>query len=280
MQGSIESLDGLDSSEHSFEEIPLALGHQLLTEHQLFQFDALSNRLGLRFEIPQDQRFISSFQDHGSYGSLVSNSQLYLLEPKDPEDRLSPLVTLAKIPLPKGPDYLAGIEIAELLDGYLMSFLYGHFEDRGFSPMEQVVVELGPSGELETLANRPLIHGHPDEYIYRSFIVSPAIGTLSDLLWSAVAPRKWNRVSPKSLLTRPLPQPVLLAALWVALLSALSAYWIGGRRVLTPVRRRIWTAAVFLTGIPGLLSFLFLTSTRERLRPKAIVPSLLEVSAS
>ena len=255
-----------------FERVPLVLGNRwLLTERRLYQFDPKTREVRERFVLPEGERVLSTWSDHGSFTTLVSDRALYLLEAEDSEDELSRLVAEAVVPLPDDGRYLQGVEVAELLDGYLFSFLYGQFDNAGYVDSRQVVVELGSEGRMETLAERPLVAGLPALYRYRAFVASPVVESFRDLLWSGIAPRRWSRVGFSEIATRRVPGSVLWAALAVALLSAILTAWVARRRRLTPRQRWGWTVGSFLTGVPGLLSFLFLTPKREQLPRSAPV---------
>jgi len=249
-----------------FVEVPQVFDERLLVAgREIYEHSPKERELRLRFELPVGERLLSPLARKGALSTVVSSRALYFLEPDAVEDPLSHLHPAAVVPLPGEARTLQGVGIAELIDGYLVTFLFGRVDSVGYARSRQVVVELGVGGEQETVAERELTAGLPELYRYRAYIASPLVQHLYDLLWAAAAPRRSDRVGLAEIVSRSIPAPVLMAAIGIALLSAALTGWIARRRRLTATACRAWTVAVFLTGLPGLLSFLFLTPRRERM---------------
>jgi hypothetical protein len=260
-----------------FDEIPLVDGNNLVTPRRIYRFDPEERATQLLFELPTEERVVSPLVRHGSFDTIVSDRALYFIEPENTEEPQGPWIATSVVPLPAPSRYLDQIAVAELLDGYLLSFVYGLQDDQGYAEGRQFVVELAldaPSATAPTVVSeRSLEAGFPALYRYRAFIASPLVHDLYDLTRGAIAPRRSNRVGWNDLIHRRLPAEVLWAALLVALVSTVLTTWIGTRRSLPTAVRYRWTAAALLTGLPGFLSFLCLTPRQVR-RPDPAAPRI------
>ncbi|MBZ0111036.1 MAG: hypothetical protein K8J08_01110 [Thermoanaerobaculia bacterium] len=260
-----------------FVEIPLVDGDDLVTPRRVYHFDPEEQEARLRFELPIGETMVSPLVHHGSFDTIVSDRALYFVEPEDSEEELGPWIATSVVPLPGPPRYLDQIAVAELLDGYLLSFVYGLQDDQGYADARQFVVELAldapPTMAPTVVAQRSLEAGFPALYRYRAFIASPLVHDLYDLTWGAIASRRAHRVGWADLIHRRLPAEVLWATLLMALVSAVLTAWMSTRRRLPTAARHGWTVAALLTGLPGFLSFLCLTPRREKM-PKMVSPRI------
>ncbi|MEM7050153.1 MAG: hypothetical protein AAF604_10850 [Acidobacteriota bacterium] len=247
-----------------FSEVPVVAGSFVITSQELRTLDSDSGELMPRWRAPAGEKLVSWPTHEAGVTALLTDQQLYLFTPRRDDESL---VARAAVPLPTSLDNFFGAHVAELVDGWGVAFLSGRRSDHGFAETRQVVGEVLLDGPWQVVAERPLRVGMSAKTRFFAFVVSPALRTFHDLAWSAAAPRRPNRVLPAELIDRRLPAGVWPAALAVALASALLAGWLGRRRELTSRARWIWTLVAFLTGLPGLLSFLFLTSRRESEAP-------------
>ncbi|MEM7481684.1 MAG: hypothetical protein AAF481_10965 [Acidobacteriota bacterium] len=254
---------GKGASQEAFDTVPLVRGSYVAAGPELLRLDPETGEFTTLWRAPAGERLVSA-PTGGTSLAVLSDRALYLFTPR-PRDET--LVARAAVPLPTELRNLFGVHFAELVDGWAVAFLSGRLSDYGFASTEQVIGEVSFDGEWSPVAERPLRVGLHASSRYLGFILSPALRSFHYLAWSAAAPRSANRITASDLLRRRLPSAVYLAALGVALLSAASVAWLARRRRLTMRERWGWIAAGFLTGVPGLLSFVFLTSRREDLVP-------------
>lgn len=247
-----------------FAEVPMVFGGRFLaTRHQLYEFDPLRRRMSLRFSVAEGEILAGPLTVHGVYATVPTSEALYFFEPRDLEKGPQALEPMAAVPLEDDLRNLGSIDVAELIDGYLVSFRFGDRSARGFGEGHQVIAEVGLDGESEVVADRQLTQGFPLWYEHRGFIFSPALQTFHDLAWAAIGPQRPNRVSLGDLLRHPVPASIAFLALVFALLSAALTFAFARQRGLGRAQRLAWTGAAFLLGVPAFVSFFFFTGKQE-----------------
>lgn len=237
-----------------FDQIPL----DGLTRQALYVVDA---ERGLQHEVlrlPDDEWFIARPGNELGRSFVLSNRQLRAYRARSPDQPLSaPLALAWQLPLPEDPARLAQVDIAELLDGWLVSFFYFDPHDRLYLPWLQVL-HVAADGRGAVVAERRGVHdirihtgvGGSALLPMEAWWLSPALHILASL-----SERAFDRG-----LTRPMPFEALPAdpRHWAlaALLGAI-AVWLGARwleRTRASRRRRLqWLAMCALVGLPALL---------------------------
>jgi len=174
------------------------------------------------------------------------------------------------LPLPERDPPPIGVDVAELLDGWLVSLFY--FDDREFDgfafltrPWQQVV-HIDASGQASVVGGRPEIRdvrvrlGRSVAVPAASWWVSPplyALAHLPGLLNTGLTQPSRFRALPRVPLFYPL-------ALGLMLGSVAAGYgWLRGTRA-TPSRRRLWLMSCALIGLPAFLSLLCLEPREMR----------------
>ncbi|SDJ60995.1 hypothetical protein [Microbulbifer yueqingensis] len=263
------STDGMAADEY-FREIPLVVDETtLVTPRELYRADFDSRRLELLHALENDEEYRSGPQLEGKMAVAISNRNLYFFDAfslRNGHELLQPDATVA---LPGSIDNLHSIYVAELADGYAVSFLYGTYERQGWSPALLVSGLLPLGGEFSDTSTRPLQPSFSDWFIYKQYLISPLLAYLSKATWSAIEPRHEGSVSLHTLLSRPIPVQVRTAMLVSALLCALLTALLSRRTQLESRGRAIWITCNAFTGIPGLLTFLCLSEWREADRDQA-----------
>ncbi|HEX4954661.1 MAG TPA: hypothetical protein VF017_14815 [Thermoanaerobaculia bacterium] len=249
-----------------FPEVPYTDGERLVfTRNKIWQVDFTRAAVDLRFELPPGETLRTPVAAAETFVVAASDRTLYFFEPRDlkrPGVRVEPSVRVA---LPAEARHIARTLVAELVDGYLVTFVLGRQSEQDRHRAEQVVVEVGFDGRHEVVARRPLGQGFPAWHRHRGFWLSPFFQTAHDLAWTAIAPRRDARVTLGEMAANPPPSGVLALAGLVALVSAAGTGWAAKRRGLAPRQRLAWTAGALLLGLPGLLAFLALTAKDEAL---------------
>ena len=257
-----------------FPGVPRTHGNRyVMTDHQLFEFDAKRQRIDLRFALPPGERLLSALEIHTEFATVLSDQRLYFFEPRDLARTLGAVSPVTSLVLPGKIDNLHGLVVAELIDSYAVSFLFGTQSERGFGPARLIVTELAVAGDQVTsVATRDLDQGWSDAYRYRKFILAPLLHVAHEVVWSLVEPRGTlvygsRRSSVASMVAWRPPSRVLVWTLLLSLASAGLTAWYANRRLVTSRQRMGWTIASLLLGVPCFLSFLFLTDRRERPAP-------------
>ncbi len=249
-----------------FPEVPFTDGEGMLfTRGRIYEVDFARGAVELRFELPAGESLRTPFVAAETFLLAASDRTLYFFEPRDlrrPGVRVEPT---ARVALPAPAREISRTLVAELVDGYLVSFVLGRLSEQDRHRAEQVVMEVGFDGKNEVVARRPLGQGFPAWHRHRGFWISPFLQVAHDLAWTAIAPHRDERVTLGEIAANPAPPGVLALAGMVALLSAAATGRMAKRRGLAVRERRAWTAGACLLGLPGFLAFLALTVKDEAL---------------
>ncbi|HEX5755370.1 MAG TPA: hypothetical protein VFY12_03350 [Arenimonas sp.] len=251
-----------------FPEVPIAHEERyLLTRSALYAIDFEQQRLHELLRLPAGEWFTGLPATAEQRLLLLSNRGLGAWrQPRDAADAFAPLQLDWQLPLPQGPDHLEGVHMARLMDGWLLSFLYGDghrqigfIQFAALAQPRQRVWFVDDSGAVE-VGDRVVARDYPALH-QTAWWLSPALHLLAD----------W----PDSLVDRGLTWP-LRPVLWprdlslqilaaVLLLGSLltGRWWLRGNRM-PASRRRLWLASCALLGVPGLLSLMCLEPRAPR----------------
>ena len=241
-----------------FSEIPLFVNERhVVTPRRIYAFGADRRSLEQRFEVATDERLVTQVHEYDGFSMVLSDTALYLFAGSIES------APLYAIPWEGETQNLSRVLVGRSDEGYLVSFILGRQSGRGHHEARQNAILLGRDGRREVVADQPLGPGPPAWSRHRGFIASPLMQTLDDLVLTAIRPYRQSPVFIRDLMAHPPPSSVAAAALVLATISAALTAWCARRRRLDPGRRWAWTAAGFLVGLPGFLSFLLLTPATE-----------------
>ncbi|WP_160154318.1 hypothetical protein [Microbulbifer sp. ALW1] len=251
-----------------FLAVPVATDEgDLLTPHTLYGIDddtqTVEQRLAL--QMSEKEQFTAMPQRAFDRVLILTNQRLIVLrEDHRAAANIKPLLSDWAIELPRGSQNLESVTLAELMDGWLVSFVYGNgMRQIGFSqfnttasPWQQVLF-VDADGNGRVVGERE---------------INPDFPVLQRTYWWVSPVMDLVRTMPEMALDKGLTWPMtvtifprapaLYTALVLILLSTGAAWWwIRGTRM--PVgRRRVWLVNCALIGLPALLS-LFLLEPRE-----------------
>lgn len=255
--------------ETPFPEVPIAHEDRYLaTRSVLYAIDPQQQRLHPLLQLQPDEWFNGLPQAEHNRLLVLSNRSLSVWRrDRDAADEFAPLHLDWQLPLPQGPDRFESVQVARLMDGWLLTFLYGDgLRQIGFSQYlspgtpQQSVWFVDESGNASLVGERTLLRDYPLHY-QSHWWLSPALHVLADWPESALdksfnwpfRPMLWPSQSGL--------QFTALALLLASLLLALG--WLRGSRI-PPARRRLWLASCALIGLPALLSMVCLESRAPR----------------
>lgn len=238
----------------------------LLTPGALYGIDKEAQTIELRVALHDGEQFTAVPEREFGRVLLLTNQRLIAMR-EDPRAAASikPLLPDWEVALPGGPQYLDFATLVELMDGWLVSFVYGDGTRQiGFSqfnivsqPWQQVLF-VDVDGEATVVSERrinqdfPAMHG-------TEWWLSPPLDIFTTLPEVTL-----NKGLTWPMLLTPLPRAHVLyiVAGFMLLLSVAIAWWWLRRARLTRTRRNVWLASCALLGLPALLS-LFLLEPRE-----------------
>jgi|GEM_PF-2174639 len=252
------SAAGIPAAEY-FGEIPLIVDDtSLVTRHALYSADFDNRHLALRHALQGDEEYRSLLRE-GKTAAVLSDRKLYFFDAYEARNGRGLLQPEVVVPLPRGLDNLNWIYVAELADGFALTFFYGTHLREGWDPALLVSGLLPLGGDFNLVTSRELDPVYPTWFTYQQYLISPLFAYVGKATWSAIEPHGEGSVSPQRLLSRPLPGGVRGGMLLTALLCALATALLSRRIPLSRRGRASWILCNALTGLPGLLSFLFLT---------------------
>jgi hypothetical protein len=255
-------LGGFDDST-PFPEVPITHDERyLLTRARLYAIDIEAQRLHPLLQLQPGEWFLGLPSNTQNRLLVLSNQRLTAWRSeRDAVDAFAPLHLDWQLPLPQGADHLESMQVARLMDGWLLSFLYGNgLRQIGFSQYSslaeprQRVLFVDADGVATTVGDRAVVNDYP-AFFELPWWFSPPLHVLTE----------WPESLIDKGLTTPL-RPVLLpasasvqgvAALLLLASFLLGRWWLRDARMPT-ARRRLWLASCALIGLPAFLSMLCL----------------------
>ena len=264
---------GGPGSAEPFDAVPVGdgdnnTGRWMLDTHNLYRVDGPGLRLQHILRVEGGEQLGGRVAVLGQRTLVVTNRRLVVL------DR-GPTVTATdvKLPLPYGD--LEHVQAAQVPDGTLATFVYGHRQADGSPASQQITYFVEQSGRVQEVGRRALGHDFPPLFEHRAWWVSPALDALvmlPDLLIDdgTVPDYGAGRFAP---MLQPRPAVVWIAALAAALLAGAGAAWWTRRTSVGRTARTAWCLACLLLGVPALLSLMIL-QPRRRAEAAASVATL------
>lgn len=246
-----------------FGEVPIADGHgYLLTRQALYAIDAEQQRQHELIRLPEGEWFIEIPRAALDRLWVLTNRRLLAYRAdRQAVSKFAPPQLDWALSLPRGPAHLEGAEIVELMDGWLVSIVYGDGHRQiGFSqfntvaqPWQQVVF-VDDTGAASVVGERQIRRDYPALY-QLSWWLSPPLHALSE----------WPESALDKGLTWPLQPEFLpkagafygLAGVLMLVSFGLGLWWLRGSR-LPIARRRVWLTSCALIGLPAFLSLVCL----------------------
>lgn len=242
-------------ADRPFDNIPL----EGLTRDTLYYVDSERQRQYEQLRLPNGEWFVARPNQELGRVWVMSNRSLRVYHPADPEQPpYAPLRADWELSYPEDAARLTQVDVAQLLDGWLVSFFYFDPHDRVYSPWQQVV-HVAPDGVSRVVGERRGIHdlrihigvGGSALLPTEAWWLSPALHVLA-----SAADRALDTGLTRPPAFEPLPRA---PELWIVALAlsafslVLGALWLRRCHV-QPARKRLWLALCALIGVPALLS--------------------------
>lgn len=252
-----------------FAEIPIVTpeGH-LLTRAALYAIDEDEQRQHELMRLPDGEWFVDLPRREFNRLFVLTNQRLLAYrEDRRAASAFAPLLPDWHVDLPRGPAHLEIATVLELMDGWLLSFVYGDgIRQIGFNqfsvPVEpwQQVVFIDDEGIATVVNERALRRDYPALYQV-GWWFSPVLHTLSEWPDSALDKGLTWPLEPE-VLPR-LPVFYVLAAVLMLLSAALAWWWLRDTHA-NAMRRRVWLASCAVLGLPAFVSLVLLEPRTPR----------------
>lgn len=231
----------------------------------LYRYIASVKRIVPRLSLPEGERLLTASAVGGSV-VVLGERTLYVYDTRHLLEggMLSPR---QRMPLPGHVGDLGTIELVELVDGYLVSFVFtaqAH-DMRGVAPF-QSVWHVDDQGQAMPIATRMLAADYPPLYRYRAWWPSPAIHALRDAAVGLFAFRDPEDDND----TPPVPASMAMLASIGMALSFLVGLWMVSRRAMSMSARIAWALVCGCVGVPAVAClWLMQPATEREPRPSA-----------
>ena len=245
--------------------VPQADGKaQLVLPGEIRQVDFDQQRTVLRHRLAPGNAYRSGIWIAGNRAVAMTEAGVYLFPPRELLEEEGLLVADAVVPFPDDPGIRGAIVMTELVDGHLFTFRHGsrfHGDGWGTGTLHTGYQPL--AGEFQWLSTRPLDATGGALFLDKAWIISPLMTVLTRAVWSAIDPQDADAVSLADLSHWSLPPQVLAAMALLALLCAGMTCLLGRRAGMSSRQLLGWSLANALSGVPGVIVFLCLTSWRQ-----------------
>jgi|CXWL01.1.fsa_nt_gi hypothetical protein len=252
---------GVGAEGAPFSAPALPLGADLVASaHALYQYDSRHQKLWPRVTVPAGELLAGGASSViGDHVAVASDRALYFFDARELAEGDHPLEPRLRLPLPGPIGQLARVDLIELLDGYLVSFLFGTGVLDGEADAYQQVLAIDAEGGVEALARRALEPDGPALWRFHGWWPSPLLHALRTRAEGLFAPA--NPLAAKEPGTRP---PVVEATAWSLLALSLLLALVQVRRLpLAPAARWAWVLVCGVVGLPALVSLWLLYPERE-----------------
>jgi hypothetical protein len=222
--------------------------------NRLFAFDDDKGRFEERLALPAGETILGGPVVVGDSAVLLGNRALHFFDRRDLAGDQPRHREMAAVPLPGPPANIQRIDAIELLEGYLVSFTYGRDTPFGPTVAWQQMVEVNGAGRSTLVARRAITQDFPAASRFARYWISPLLNEVRTAL-ETVGSRQhaaWDHQEIR------VPGGVWIAALFVAILSALATWWFASRRRLDRREALLWAFAALLLSAPMALTFLLL----------------------
>jgi hypothetical protein len=251
-----------------FTSVPVVAEHgDLLTTNDLYGIDKQNQSLSKRFELNKGETFTALPQREFGRLMLLTNQRLIVLrEDRKAAATIAPLLPDWEVKLPGGAQHLTSVSVVELMDGWLVSFVYGNgMRQIGFSqfpvivPPWQQVVHIDAEGNANATVKRDINPDFPA--MQRSYWwLSPTLEVLTTL--PEVVLDKGLTWPMKVMIVPAAKSQWVAAALLILISMVVAWWWLRGSRIHAS-RQWVWIVSCAVIGLPALLS-MFLLEPRER----------------
>jgi len=250
---------GLGDENQAFALPPLPLSARALATAQgVYAYSSDTRQIQPRFLLPTGETLAALPAPAGESMTVLSDRALYLYDARKLNSGTQTVEAGQRVPLLGAIADLERVELIELLDGHLLSFVYGRGSTDGPGTAFQELQWVNGEGQIEIINRRELAPDFPMALRHYDWWTSPL------LQWSMQSLRHvFAVVSPlnaRALASRP---PAIQAlAYGLLLFSFFGALWLSARQGLMGARRWFWILNCAAVGVPALIALRLMHADR------------------
>jgi|GEM_PF-4611554 len=239
--------------------------NQIVVKNKIYQYQYSQQSFRLLFSASDDEFLLNILQSQGSIKTIISNKNIYVFDSIDYDNDIIPLQEQLVIPLSDDYNNLWDVQVTEVIDRFIISFLYGKSTRHDIYNAEQLVYEFTLSGDLILLNKRKLEHSPSMLIKDLGYLLSPVWKLALDYFPLHPSRDRYLEQRPQ---VKKLPQSTITTLILLAIFYASFSYILSKNRNLTTSRKLIWVALNTITGLPGILSFILLNPKKNTLELK------------
>ncbi len=194
----------------------------------------------------------------GETVAMMSDKAIYFLDGRALVENQLPVTPRLRVQMPGAMGDLRNLDLIELVDGYLITFLYSakSHANTGAAPY-LVALHVHDDGRVEIVNRRALDFDYPALYRFSAWWPSPVLYAIREAARDLFAPvMPLDATAPA-----PMPRSILWLGIGLCLLSLMAALRVSANRVLSRPARIAWIVACGVLGLPALAA-LWLTVPR------------------
>lgn len=232
----------------------------LVSRRSVYQYDSQQSLIAPRIQVPANEQ-ITDVERAGDSVLVLSNRALYFYDAREFADSDGLLTPRQRVALPGKTGDLQRIDLIELLDGHLVSFLFSRasYNAEGALPF-QTVVHVADDGASQVVGERRLKLDYPAAWRFQNWFPAPLIYEAQRWLVERFAGYRPDADKQRP----PIPRAIQILALALMSVSLLLAIWRTRQTDLSPGARWAWIVACGVLSLPALLSLWLIHPRREQ----------------
>lgn len=237
----------------------------LVSRRAVYQYDSLHGLIAPRLQVPANEQ-ITDVELAGDSVAVLSNRALYFYDAREFSESDGLLAPRQRVALPGKTGDLQRIDMIELLDGHLVSFLFSRasYNAEGALPFQTVIL-VDDEGDSQVVGERPLKLDYPAAWRFQNWFPAPLIYEAQRALVELFAGYRPDADKQRP----PIPPGIQILAGALMLASMLLAIWRTRRTDLSPSARWAWVLTCAVLSLPAVISLWLIYPRRERLQEAA-----------
>lgn len=261
---------GQDGDEAFSDPVMPGPADTLVSRTSVYQYDSAQKLIVPRMQVPANEQ-ITDVELTGDSVALLSNRALYFYDAREFADSDGLLAPRQRVALPGKTGDLQRIDLIELLDGHLVSFLFtrASYNAEGALPF-QTLIHVDDEGATRVVGERTINLDYPALWRFQNWFPAPVIYEAQRRLVELFAGYRPDADKQRP----PIPASIQAIALALMLASLLLAIWRTRQTDLSAPARWAWVLACGVLSLPAVIS-LYLIYPRREVWQSATQPSAL-----
>jgi hypothetical protein len=241
--------------------------NQIVVKNKIYQYQNSQQSFRLLFSASDEEYLLNVLQSQGSIKTIITTNNVYIFDSIDYDNDLLPLQARLIVPLPGDYNNLWDVKVTEVIDRFILSFLYGKSTRHDIYSSEQLVYEFTLSGEINFLNKRSLIQSPSMLIKDLDYYISPAWKLALD--YFPLHPSKDRYLQHRPQVSK-LSQSTITTLILIAIFYASFTFLLSRGRNLNSRTTWTWVLINTVAGLPGILSFVLLNPKLSTVEVKSL----------